>query len=129
MSGGESRATIDCDDGTQSISPITKTKTTKATIGIDAETSSKRNEQPISGSPTASFSPAGYASVQRISRIWKKVTKIGLITTRKPHVEGEIPCEVVSEIGRTVSYATYTSHASEAEKRKTRNGRSRTIAF
>src|SRR3954468_23610260 len=103
MSGGDSRATIDCEDGTQSISPITKMKTTSATTGIDADTSSSRNGSPISGSPTASFSQAGYGSVQGIRRSWKNVTTIGFITTRNPHVAGEMPCEVVREIGSTLS--------------------------
>ena len=105
-SAGASRAAIPCDVGTQSISPMTKTVMTKANVGIDPFSDRSRNGKPISSIAAASFGAAGMCSTRRVSRSWKIVTRAGLMITRKPHVDGERPCESTAVIGNTVSYET-----------------------
>src|SRR4029450_8443763 len=109
MSGGAIRATTACDVGIQSISPMTNTKMTTATTGNAPVFVSARNGSPISRIAVDSFTEAGTCAVRAVMRNWKSVTMIGLTTTRNPHVDGARPCESTSEIGSSVSYATYTS--------------------
>ena len=88
-SSGARPATAVCEVGTQSISPITNTNRISSTTGSAAFTESSRKGSPISGSPTASLTPAGTAATRWVSLSWKKVTRSGFMIKRKPQVEFE----------------------------------------
>ena len=100
------RATTACEVGIQSISPITNTKITPATTGSAAVFVSTRNGRPISRIAVESFTAAETCAVRAVTRSWKSVTIAGFTISRKPHVDGANPCDPVSEIGSTTSYAT-----------------------
>src|SRR5581483_5453585 len=103
MSSGASAATIACEVGTQSISPITNTTITQTNIASDPLQSRNRNEPPITSIAVTSFGPAGNRADQRVTRSWNSVTRTGLMITMNPQVDGEMPCDLTAEIGSTVS--------------------------
>src|SRR4051812_16749741 len=125
MSAGASAATTACDVGTHSISPITKTKITKAITGAEPFQLRSRNGTPIIGIATPSFSDAGTCAVQRVRRSWKTVTSSGLTIISTPHAAGARWCVVVTEIGRSVSVAMYVIVANTDASMKSRNGEAR----
>src|SRR3990170_8057040 len=102
MSAGASVAITDGEVGTQSISPITNTKITSSTTGTAELAERSRNGRPISSIAEPSFAAGEMPETRRVKRSWKNVTIAGLRTTRKPQVEGEIPCESTSETGSTI---------------------------
>ncbi len=125
MSTGAMDDATACDVGIHSISPITNTRTTSATTGIAAVRLSSRNGSPIKGMANASLSAGGIGDVARVKRSWTTVTRIGLMTSRKPQVDGASPCDDTSEIGSNDSNATYVIVAKTAEPMKRRNAWSR----
>src|ERR671933_396573 len=105
MSAGAIRAAIVCDVGAHSISPITKSTITRAIVGTLELSGRRRNGKPMSGIATRSFTAAETGATSRVTRIWKSVTRTGLITRTNPQVEGESPYVCTAEIGSAVSIA------------------------
>ena len=105
----------------------TKRAITRAITSAEPLTFRSRNGTPISGIAIPSFIEAGTRAVQRVRRSWKSVTASGLRIIKAPQAAGARWCVVVTEIGSSVSVATYVIVANTEATMKSRNGESRMI--